>query len=183
MKSGLPVLLALSILLPACASTAGPGAADFVAFDADAATAAAPMQEEESSDGGTATLHTILMYIPNRVLDLFDIARAGVNAGPGIGGKAKATDAAQAEFMSRTSVGVGLQSLRHLPLSAGLESAAGAGPVSVEGGIGPSWYQSTSDFRLEIHPLIVGAHAAIDPVEILDFFAGFLTIDVRKDDY
>ena len=56
MKTGLPAALALSMLLPACASTTGRGAPEFAAFDAPVAMAAAPAAEEENSGGGDATL-------------------------------------------------------------------------------------------------------------------------------
>jgi len=135
---------------------------------------------EEASGG---TLKTILLYLPNRVLDLFDVLRFGVNVGPGVAAQAKATDAASATFVSRTSAGAGLQGLRHLPVMFGVEAAAGVGPITGGGTAGVGWYQSPTDVRLELHPLLAGAHAAVDPVEIADFLLGFLTLDLRDDDF
>jgi len=176
----------LSLGLPACASLPSSLPAD-PAFAGPIPLAAEDGAKDGARDeGGPGVFtigHTILMYIPNRFLDLFDMVRAGVNVGPGIGAQAKVTDAAQAEFMSRLSAGVGLQSLRHLPAYAGAESGAAIGPAEGGGTAGIGWYQSKSDIRLEVHPAIAGAHVAVDPVEIADFILGFLTIDLRDDDY
>jgi hypothetical protein len=164
------VALAAALLLPACASTAMP----------PSPPPAAP--EVDGGDEGDSTLSTVLLYLPNRVLDLFDVVRLGVNAGPGFGAQAKATDAAQAMYLSRTSVGVGLQGLRHPPVHAGVEGALGAGPLGEDVTAGLGWYHSSTDVRVEVHPAIVGAHVAVDPVEIVDFLLGLFTVDLRDDD-
>jgi hypothetical protein len=180
---------ALALSLPACAASRG--ARPWVASPGTAEwwTAPVPLPGEEDAEaekegGGVVDLgHTILLYLPNRVLDAFDMARAGVNVGPGIGGQVKATDAGELVFLSRLSAGVGLQGLRHLPVYASSESVVGAGPVEAGGDMGFGWYQSSTDIRVEAHPLLAGAHVAVDPVEILDFVAGLFTIDIREDDY
>lgn len=177
----LAAVLALAFALPACASSRA-----YVSPDTAFPDAFAAVPDEPSGEGSTSAVdvgHTILMYVPNRVLDLFDMVRVGVNVGPGIGGQAKATDPIQATFIQRMSVGVGLESLRHLPVYASAESAVGLGPLGGDANLGLGWYQSPTDIRLEAHALVVGAHVAIDPVEIADFLLGFFTVDLRKDDY
>jgi hypothetical protein len=168
------LVAAAALALPACASTRAAG---------PAAAAEEGAKDSGSGGGGEGTVHFLLMYLPNRVLDLFDVARAGVNVGPGLGGQVKVTDAAQAMYLSRTSVGVGLESLRHPPIYASAENAVGVGPLSADTNLGLGWYQSPTDVRLEAHPLIVGAHAAVDPVEIADFVLGFFGFDLREDDW
>ena len=175
----LALAAALAAALPACAS-----ARPAPSYDPAASPPAS--DPEEGNGEGTSAVdvgHVILMYVPNRILDLFDIVRVGVNAGPGVGAHAKATEPAQLLFMSRMSAGVGLQGLRRLPVYAAMESGAGVGPLGADANVGVGWYQSPTDLRLELHPLLAGAHVAIDPVEILDFLAGFLTLEVREDDY
>jgi hypothetical protein len=177
---GLVLAAVLGLGLPACASLPS-------SLPMDPSFGPMPAAAEDAKDeGGPGVFsigHTILMYIPNRILDAFDMVRAGVNVGPGVGAQLKATDAAQVEFMSRLSAGVGLQSLRHLPAYAGAESGVGIGPAEAGGTMGIGWFQSPTDIRIELHPAIVGAHAAVDPVEIVDFILGFFTIDLRDDDY
>ncbi len=111
------------------------------------------------------------------------MVRAGVNVGPGVGLRLKATEPLQISLLERISAGAGLQSLRHLPVYASAESATGVGPLGVDANLGIGWYQSPTDIRVEAHVLIVGAHVAIDPVEIVDFILGLFTIDIRKDDF
>jgi hypothetical protein len=137
---------------------------------------------EPDEEGGHGVLWAVLMYIPNRVIDIFDVARFGVDVGPGIGIDGEATDALQARAIAQTSVGAGFQSFRHMPIQTGTQSALGVGPVSSDMQLG-GWHRSPTDFRLGAHAVLVGAHAAIDPVEIADFVLGFLFIDIRDDDF
>jgi hypothetical protein len=177
----LAAVLALAMALPACASSRA-----YVSPDTVLPDAFMTVPDEKADEGSTSAVdvgHTILMYIPNRFLDLFDMVRVGVNVGPGIGGQVKATDPVQATFIERMSVGAGLESLRHLPVYGSAESAVGLGPLSSDMNLGLGWYQSPTDVRVEVHALLIGAHVAIDPVEIADFILGFFTIDLRKDDY
>ena len=123
----------------------------------------------------------VLLYLPNRVLDLCDVARFGVDVGPGVGVDVRVTKWAQAVAMMKASVGVGYQTFRHLPISAGGVTGVGIGPVALEAGE-HTWYRADWDVRAEAHVLLVGAHAAVDLKEIADFFVGFLTIDLMDDD-
>lgn len=172
--------LAALVLLPACGSIRP----DLVVPPEapKSAETARPAPKEEEPKESRGFLMGVAMYLPGRVFDLFDVARAGVNVGPGAGIQLKATDAVQLTAMARTSVGLGLETLRHSPVAAGAEASTGLSVVGAGADAGLTWPQSPTDVRLELHPLIVGAHAAIDPVEILDFVLGFVLIDVRSDD-
>jgi hypothetical protein len=139
----------------------------------------APKEEEKK---GRPILTTVILYLPNRVVDLFDIARAGVEVGPGIGIDLTATEAASVAFMSRTSVGIGYETLRHLPFKMGGEFYAGVGPIQPGIG-GENWYRNFWDLRVELHVLLVGAHVAVNPGEIVDFIVGIFTFDPMHDDF
>ncbi len=175
-----------ALTLAGCAAPHGAvGANPGAPLAAMAAAGDAPSPDDEDDDersGVAGFLWGVVVYLPNRVLDLFDVARAGVNAGPGVGAQLKATDLAQVTLLGRASVGVGLQSLRHMPVYVSVENAIGVGPLSGDATAGLGWHHSPTDVRVELHPLLVGAHAAVDPIEILDFALGFLTIDIRDDD-
>jgi hypothetical protein len=123
-----------------------------------------------------------LLYLPNRLLDLGDLFRFGIDAGPGLGFDLQATRLVQVKLLSRFSVGVGYQTLRHLPVKASADAAFGIGPIggSPAGGLG--WYRSPSDVRLEFHLLILGAHVAVDPVEWVDLPLGLFGLDPADDD-
>lgn len=160
----------------AAATKASPGG-----VTAAAGSGAEPASDEAPKES-RSFLHGVLMYLPNRVIDLFDVARAGVNVGPGIGVDLAATEALQAQAFTHASVGLGLESLRHSPVFAGSEAGLGVGPLGAVGDAGATWYRSPTDLRVGAYVALVGAHVAVDPVEILDFIFGFLTIDLRDDD-
>jgi hypothetical protein len=172
-------VVALPLLLAACASaqqaTSRPAAPEEAAPAKTASAEPAPKE-------GHGFVHGVLMYVPNRVIDVFDLVRFGVNVGPGIGVDLAATDALQAQAFSHLSVGAGLQALRHSPVFAGGEAGLGVGPLGGAGQQGVTWYRSPTDLRVGAYAAVVGAHVAVDPVEIVDFVLGFLTIDIRDDD-
>jgi hypothetical protein len=137
--------------------------------------------------GFGSTMAKILLYIPNRIADLAEIVRFGVNFGPGIGIDAEATGALRAAAMTRASAGVGYQGLRHSPISLGAETYVAVGPFEPDIPLMPDltkeWYRSKADLRIEPHLALVGAHGAIDLWAIADFFAGFVMIDPEEDDW
>jgi hypothetical protein len=135
-----------------------------------------------ADDEGRSFATSALLYLPNRFLDLGDLFRFGVDAGPGLGFDLQATRIAQVKLLSRFSVGVGYQTLRHLPVKASADAAFGVGPIggSPAGGLG--WYRSATDVRLELHLLVLGAHVAVDPVEWVDLPLGLFGLDPAGDD-
>jgi hypothetical protein len=135
-----------------------------------------------AGDGDRSVLAGVLLYVPNRILDLGDLFRLGVDVGPGVGFDLQATRLVQVKLLSRLSVGVGYQTLRHLPVKASADAAFGVGPVggSPSGGLG--WYRSPTDVRLELHLLVLGAHVAVDPVEWVDLPLGLVGLDPAHDD-
>ncbi|MHC4473807.1 MAG: hypothetical protein ACYS99_22960 [Planctomycetota bacterium] len=161
------LLLLLLPLLTGCALTNGNGEEG---------------DTEDEEDEGRPFLMEVLFYFPNRALDALDLARFGVDVGLGVGVDVRATKYLQAVAMTRSTIGVGYQTLRHMPIQTGAYTAVGAGPVNLDLGDTP-WYRSDTDLRAEVHLLLVGAHAAVDPAEILDLLLGFLTIDIMDDDY
>ncbi len=182
------IVLLLTVMLGACASTApdlAPTVAHGVPIQDSADSSDAPEAEpaaERKADEGRGFVAGTLLYLPNRVVDLFDIAKVGVDVGPGIGVDVQATSVLQARAMWNLSVGVGFQGLRHVPFQVGTVAALGVGPIGGVGDVG-SWSRSDTGIRVGLHVLIVGAHAEVDPYEILDFALGFLTIDIAGDDF
>lgn len=179
------VVVSLGLSLAGCASVRATPSEMPLLQDAPA-DKGAPAAEEKKAEPeprreGHGLIGTILWYIPNRVIDVFDMLRFGADVGPGIGLDGQATDALQARAIAQTSVGLGFQSLRHSPVQTGVQSALGVGPVGGDAQVG-GWYRSPTDIRLGAHAAIVGAHVAIDPVEIADFVLGFVFIDIRDDD-
>jgi len=139
---------------------------------------AAEEDEEEQS-----VLSTALLYIPNRIFDLFDVARLGVNVGPGLGIDLRATKWAKVIFATDTSVGVGFQSLRHLPVCVRSRAKLGLAFISTPDLNVLDWYHGDYDLRVELHLLLIGAHVAVDFGEIFDFIGGIFTWDPMDDDF
>jgi hypothetical protein len=134
--------------------------------------------EEEASVWGT-----VLLYIPNRIIDALDMARAGVNVGPGIGFDARVTKFARLQLISDTSVGVGYQTLRHLPVCVRSQAKLGIAFLSTPSWDILNWYYGDYDVRLELYLLLVGAHVAVDLGEVVDFVGGIFTWDPMQDDF
>lgn len=162
----LALVLCFGLALSACAAPGAPSA------PSSTATASRP----------TSAASSLVNYPVDRLYDLFDIARAGVCVGPGAGIAVVPTEAAQLALLTRTSVGVGLQSLRHPPVQTGAELLVGVGPLEANPDAGVQWVRSFTDLRLDLHLALVGGYLAVDPVEIVDFVLGFVGVDLRGDD-
>lgn len=140
-------------------------------------------QEEE-----TSIFRTVLFYLPNRILDTFDIFRARVRVGPGIAAGVRVTEIANLYAGSYVSFYAGLPGPRRrkLPRSPiGVESLNGAEISVVKAttgfGVGPDY--SFSEIGVDAQLAIVGFAFGFDPAEMVDLLAGFLTIDLMDDDY
>jgi hypothetical protein len=146
-------------------------------------------EEEKAAEAPKShgVLHKIVMYIPNRILDVFDIVRLRVRVGPGAAVDARATEVASAFVGSYASVYVGLPGPRNRPLPKlpfGFESRSGIQASVIDatatGGIGPDY--GPAEIGVGVQALIVGVDVGIEPLEILDLLAGFFFIDLRNDD-
>jgi hypothetical protein len=131
--------------------------------------------------------HKILLYLPNRILDVFDFVRLRARVGPGLSVGARVTRLLALSAGGHATVYAGLPGPRLKPtvkLPVGLETFAGV-EVSVldatnEGKYRPNY--SNTEIGVSVHPLIVGLDFTVDPVEVLDLALGFLFIDIRGDD-
>jgi len=144
-------------------------------------------EQESKTSESPGILHKIIMYIPNRVLDVFDIVRLRVRVGPGFAVDARATKVASVFVGSYATAYVGLPGPRNRPLPklpVGLESQNGVQAsvvdATVTGGIGPDY--GPAEIGVGVQALIIGVDVGVEPMEILDLLAGFFFIDLTKDD-
>ncbi|MFO7535949.1 MAG: hypothetical protein R6X19_09775 [Kiritimatiellia bacterium] len=133
-------------------------------------------------------LHRTLWYLPNRLLDLADIARLRVRIGPGLAVRAHATHWVTFFSGEYHAAYAGLPGPRQAPgwpIPAGLEQEKGLCLFGVDATdtLPHEPVYSKSEFVLGAHVLAAGAEAGVDPVEIVDFLLGFVLIDIRKDDH
>ena len=131
--------------------------------------------------------HKVLMYVPNRVLDLVDIFRVRLRAGPGLGVHVQATELLSFYGGSYRSVYVGLPGPREsseLRPFAGREDWKGLLLVGVDATDDTPHHPgyANSEFNAGIHLLLVGAEVGFDPVQFGDFLVGLIGRDPRGDD-
>src|SRR5262245_21319436 len=140
-------------------------------------------EKKEKPSEGRSLVHTLLLYVPNRVLDVLDVARAAVDVGPGTGVDLTGTEYMRLGMLARTSAGAGYETARHLPVKLAAESYLDVGPLGVNPGFPITWYRNTWDLRIEAHLFILGAHVAVNPAEIFDAVLGLTTFDLMGDDF
>ena len=131
--------------------------------------------------------HRLLMYLPNRVLDLADIFRCRLRVGPGLAAHVRATRYVNAYAGSYRSVYLGLPGPRRGPAlrpPLGREDWRGLMLLGVDATdatpLAPGY--SDSEFAVGAHLLLVGAEVGLDPVQVADFLAGLIGLDPRGDD-
>jgi hypothetical protein len=132
-------------------------------------------------------IHKVLTYIPNRLLDIFDMARLRVRVGPGYGVSLRATDYADFTAGAYHTVYVGLPGPRGRKLPRppiGPESRTGieVGNAVISSNMNGPGYSRT-ELGLGLHAGIIGADLGLDPMEIVDFLGGFFLWDPRHDDF
>lgn len=144
-------------------------------------------EEKASADEGHSAIHKVAMYIPNVILDLFDVVRLRVRAGPGVAADVRVTKLASVFAGSYGSVYAGLpgpRNRRRPKLPIGLESRSGVqvsvADATAEGNIGPDY--GPAEIGLGVHLLIIGVDVGVEPLELLDFVTGLFFIDLRDDD-
>lgn len=133
------------------------------------------------------TLHKTVMYLPNRILDVFDIIRLRIRVGPGFAAGARVTEVASAFVGSYTSVYAGLPGPRNRPLPKlpfGLEDRSGIQAsildASATGGFGPDY--GPAEIGAGAQLFLIGLDVGADPLETVDLLAGFFLFDLRNDD-
>ena len=137
-----------------------------------------PAQEAEPS--GPSWWTQVLMWIPNRVLDFFDIFRVDIGVGPALGGVVRLSRYAQVGYrdMSPFSLRVG-DFGRRAPILV---------ETSNEFGIGPGYVNSKdrsvckAEVGLGLDVLLIGGYGGFCAEELVDFLSGIFFIDVMDDD-
>lgn len=149
-----------------------------------------------------------LLYLPDRLLDLTDVASLDLHLGFGLYADVHATRAVQAALGARGVTGIGWHERRSLGLREQQDAGLVAGPfgalttsgrLSGTSGI-QAWsetlagleqprdvlYQEVRDYwgaGAALTLLILGVDVEIHPLQIADFAAGWLTVDFLGDDF
>lgn len=139
---------------------------------------------EYSGGGGAGFLHGLIMYLPNRILDLTDIFRLRVKVGPGFGAGVRVTEGGSIYLGSYAALYAGLPGgNRSLPV--GVESYNGIKlsflDFTIDGPVGPEY--GFWEVGLGAHLLLVGVDAGVDPMQLVDFITGLVCVDIADDDW
>jgi hypothetical protein len=129
---------------------------------------------------GSPVWAQILLWVPNRVLDLIDIFRLDVGVGPSFGAVVRVTKYGQLGYrqMAPASLRIG-DFGRQMPVL--IES-------SNEFGVGPAYVDSADrkvcdgEIGLGADVLVAGAYGGVCVDEFADFVAGLFFIDLKDDD-
>jgi hypothetical protein len=132
--------------------------------------------------------HVILAYLPNRIFDLFDLARVRVRLGPGVGAGVRATQLIDVNAGLYTAFFAGLRGPRQqvmVPWPFGVETLTGVelGPAEVGGNRAEDPGYSPTEIGASIHPVLLGLDLGVDPYEVLDMLCGLFLLDPRADDF
>jgi hypothetical protein len=143
-------------------------------------------QETQAKSSGKSFGHRLLFYIPNRIFDIFDVARARVRVGPGFAIDARVTRYGDLYAGGYSTLFIGLHGPRtepSIPWPVGFESRAGIKATSVADAAskGPSY--GYGEFGVGFQAAILGIDIGVDPIEILDLLLGFFFIDLTGDDF
>lgn len=129
---------------------------------------------------------TALLYLPNRLVDLVDIVHVGYGIGPGFGVEIHPTGCARLGAVAGLGdVGLAWLGRRASPLQAdALYARASAGSHEAKAGISERrWRFPQWDIGVHYHALLDMAYVGIAPDEVVDFVAGLVTYDTKKDDF
>ena len=129
---------------------------------------------------GTPWWAEVLLYIPNRVLDLIDIFRVDVGVGASVGGVVRVTRYVQGGYRQM------------LPVSLRIGDFGRQFPVMVESsnelGLSPAFKQSAdrdicdAEIGLGLDVLLLGGYGGLCLDEVADFIGGIFLVDFKGDD-
>ena len=151
------------------------------------ASASALAEEATQSNSSRKSFgHRLLLYIPNRIFDVFDPVRARVRVGPGLAIDARVTKYGDLYAGGYSTLFVGIHGPRtepDIPWPIGFESRAGIKATSIADAAtkGPGY--GYGEVGAGFQAAILGVDVGVDIVEVLDLVLGFFFIDLTGDDF
>jgi hypothetical protein len=129
---------------------------------------------------GSPVWSQVLLWLPNRILDLIDVFRVDVGVGPSFGAVVRVTKYGEIGYrqMAPASLRVG-DFGRQMPFLI---------ETSNEFGVGPAYVNSSDrnvcdgEIGLGADLLVAGAYGGVCVDEFADFLAGIFFIDLKDDD-
>ncbi|NQZ58518.1 MAG: exosortase system-associated protein, TIGR04073 family [Lentisphaeraceae bacterium] len=139
----------------------------------------ADSKEQEVDPGAKA-----IMYIPDRIADLFDAIRVGVAFGPAIGAEVAITKYGQLGAYASNEAGFAWTGRGNQKQHKGAYATAVISLDRVEHEADDAHHFHRSDYQIRAQAALglVHGYVALDLVELGDFFAGLICMDPSKDD-
>lgn len=127
----------------------------------------------------------VLMYIPDRVMDLLDVFNVGLAVGPSFGAEVAFTKYAQLGKYAADEVGFAWTGRGNPKIHKGLYETSVVGSDRIEPDVENTHYFHRGDYqiRVQVAAFLAHVYVGIDLKEIGDFVAGIITLDPSKDDY
>ncbi len=122
------------------------------------------------------------LYLPNRIMDVFEIFRIGIGLGFTAGWDLRITRFAQLAAGVRTDVGLAWVGRRRTPLRAENNAYTAFGPWRAAAEE-PQWPLTAWAFEFEVGAGGASIMTAIDFAEIVDMLTGWFGLDLLKDDW
>jgi hypothetical protein len=129
--------------------------------------------------------HPVLMYLPNRIFDIFDIVRVRCRIGPGLAVGARVTKLTDVFAGGYATVWAGMPGPRGKPriaLPVGIEAKAGAGVSLAQATAGGPYY-GVAEVGAGFQLLLFGFDFGVAPWDFVDLLAGFIFLDPVGDDF
>jgi len=129
---------------------------------------------------GSPIWSQVLMWIPNRILDLIDVFRLDVGVGPSFGAVVRVTKYGEIGYrqMAPASLRIG-DFGRQMPFLVETSNEFGVGPAYVDSS---DRHVCDGEIGLGADLLVAGAYGGVCVDEFADFIAGIFFIDLKDDD-
>jgi len=131
--------------------------------------------------------HVLLLYVPNRIFDAFDILRVRARIGPGVDVGLRVTEPIAFHAGAYKAFWLGLHGPRtkpKVPWPAGVEGRKGLELLMVgnvdESKYGPCY--QWDEIGADVQALVAGAAIGVSVAEVFDLITGLLFIDISGDD-
>ena len=136
--------------------------------------------EARDSDNEQSLTSKILLWLPNRVLDLIDVLKLDVGVGPMVGGVVRVTKYGQVGFrgVAPATLRVGAMG-RRAPVMIERANEMGIGPAFLES---PDRIICAGELGVGLDLVVVGAYGGVCVDELADFVAGIFGADFKDDD-
>ncbi|MBL8897657.1 MAG: hypothetical protein JNM84_08515 [Planctomycetes bacterium] len=147
-----------------------------------------PQDEEvkEKPKEGRGLLTGVLLYLPNRIFDVFDLARVRLRFGPGLSAGLRATRVLNLAIGAHETLFLGLPGPRGeagIPWPLGIENFSGAEVSVVNGTRAGNVFYGLAEIGGGGQLLLLGGEFGVEPWELVDLVVGLVTLDPVGDDF